>query len=375
MIMLDIFIVTFVAIFFGFKIADSFLKYGKEEEEKKLNEEKDTYQREFISEEIKQLDNRISLIPNIRRIIFLVYFGTVIIWAAFSAIFVTTEQQTGVINTLGSVTKIETSGVHFKIPFISEKHILDSTIKGMPIGYVEEKTEDEKKAKGYVDPVMITKDFNFIDIDFYAEYRIADPIEYLYGSKDPENIFKNIVQAAIRNTVGQYLVDGVMTTERGQIETDIYEIVSRELGEHHTGLTITSITVQDAEPPTKEVKKAFTDVEQARQNAETKKNEAQEYENEKIPDAEASAEGIKASAEAKKTERVNLAKEEVSKFNSIFKEYSENPETVKSKLYFDTIKDIFPKMDIIIGGDKTIIVRGNSLTPETSETNKNSEKK
>lgn len=294
----------------------------------------------------------------------------VVIILLFSSIFFTNEQEIGFTSMFGNNTIIEGPGMHFKVPFLSTKHVYDATTQGMPIGYLEASEEDskeeseedsEKSSKNksetsvIQDSLMITSDFNFINIDFYIEYRITDPIEYCYGSNDPETVFYNIAQSSIRNTVGLYDVDSVMTTGKTEIEMSVFDDIVNELSKHHTGLSVVNVTIQDAEPPTSEVNSAFMEVSNAKSKAETAVNEANSYKNTQIPASEAKAEQIKQAANAAKTERVNEAKEEVAKFEALFNEYKNNPETVKQRLYYEALQDILPKMDIIIGEDSKIV--------------------
>ncbi len=275
-----------------------------------------------------------------------------------SSIFFTNEQEIGFTSMFGTNTMIEGPGMHFKVPFLSKKHIYDATTQGMPIGYTEDLDKDsEKNSEETVpeDSLMITSDFNFVNIDFYIEYRITDPIEYRYGSNDPKALFYNIAQSSIRNTVGLYDVDSVMTTGKTQIEMAVFDDMVNELSKHHTGLSVVNVTIQDAEPPTSAVSSAFMEVSNAKSNAETAVNEANSYKNTQLPAAEAQAEQIKQAANASKTERINEAKEEVARFEALFNEYRNNPETVKQRLYYETLQGILPNMDIIIGEDAKVV--------------------
>jgi membrane protease subunit HflK len=260
----------------------------------------------------------------------------------------------------GHTTMIETAGIHFKVPFFSQKHVLDGTTQSMAIGYSIDTDESE-----YNDSLMITSDFNFVNVDFYMEYRISDPIQYVYGSDSPEEILRNVATASIRNTVGQYSVDDVMTTGKAQIEIDIREDIIEELESHQTGLTLLNITIQDAEPPTTEVTAAFKDVENKKQEAESALNDANKYKNTQTAAAEAEAEQIKQEANAAKTERINQATEEVAKFEALYEEYSNNPNTVRTRLYLEAIEDILPNMKIISGDDvKVVTVDGSNVVEQ-----------
>lgn len=288
-------------------------------------------------------------------------FGViVIVIGLFTSIYSTNEKEIGFTSIFGKNELISSAGIHFKVPFISSKHVFDATTQGMAIGYAEE--TDESKTE---DSLMITSDFNFINIDFYLEYRIIDPIQYYYCTDNPEGILENIAQSAIRNTVGRYSVDEVMTTGKGQIEIDVLNDIESELSNCETGLAVLNITIQDSEPPTKDVTKAFKDVEDAKQNADTAVNEANAYTNTQIPAAEAKAQKIKQDAEATKTVRINEAKEEVASFEALFSEYSLNPETVKNRMYLDALSEVLPNMKIIVAEDGQVIYVNNGNTEVT----------
>lgn len=309
--------------------------------------------RDYAEERYK---HNLETYHSIRKVAYIALLALFIITALLTSVFITTEKQIGFTELFGKPTLIDSAGLHFKVPFLSTKHINDGTTKGLAIGYNEDTDESTTE-----DSLMITSDFNFVNIDFYLEYRISDPIEYYYGSNNPEGILKNIAQSAIRNTVGQYVVDSVLTTGKSEIEMAVYADIIAELENHSLGLTVMNVTIQDSEPPTREVNTAFTDVENAKQEAEKVVNEANKYANTQLPAAEAKANAIKQEASAEKTERVNAAKEEVATFNALFEEYKNNPDTVKRRLYYETLEEILPNMEIIISDDSRVVyVSGNS---------------
>lgn len=316
------------------------------------NEDYSSYRDYYDREE----EENIKMVSKIMPLGFLGLLAIAIVIGLFTSIYSTSENEIGFVSIFGRNEMIDSAGMHFKIPFVSKAHIFDATTQGMAIGYTEETDESVTE-----DSLMITSDFNFINIDFYLEYRIVDPIQYYYCTDNPEGILENIAQSAIRNTVGRYNVDEVMTTGKGQIEIDVLNDIEAELARCETGLAVMNITVQDSEPPTDEVAKAFKDVEDAKQNADTAVNDANAYTNTKIPDAEAKAEKIKQDAEATKTVRINEAKEEVASFEALFTEYSTNPETVKNRMYLDALSDVLPNMEIVVAQDGQVIyVNGNA---------------
>ena len=133
--------------------------------------------------------NSKASVKKVKRVrLFLIGIITVIILvvALINSIFFTTEQQIGFTTFLGKNTIIENAGMHFKIPFLAKSYIMDGTTQGMPIGYQMDNDESV-----YEDSLMITSDFNFINMDFYVEYRISDPIKYHYSTSDPEAFLEN----------------------------------------------------------------------------------------------------------------------------------------------------------------------------------------
>lgn len=192
------------------------------------------------------------------------------------------EQEQAVVITFGKAKTVKDAGLHLKIPLIQKVEKVDTTIKGFPIGYDEYTNETVES-----EAVMITRDFNFVNVDFFVEYKVADPVKFLYASSDPVTILKNIAQSNIRTIVGSFDVDSVITDGKYEIQSKIKEAIIENLMEHDIGLMLINITIQNSEPPTSEVMEAFKSVETAKQGKETAINNANKYRNEKLPQAKA----------------------------------------------------------------------------------------
>ena len=197
---------------------------------------------------------------------------------------------------------------------------------------------------------MITSDYNFIRVDFYAEYRISDPVKALYASQDPVVILDNIAQNCIRTTIGSYTVDAVLTTGKNEIQANIKQMIMDKLEAYDIGIQLVNITIQDAQPPTTEVITAFKAVETAKQGKETALNNANKYRNEQIPQAKAEADKILQDAQAEKESRINEAEGQVARFNSMYEEYIKYPTITKQRMFYETMEDVMPGMKIIIQG-------------------------
>lgn len=277
----------------------------------------------------------------------------VIAFVAFSSFYELQEDEYAVITTFGKPEVESTPGLKFKIPFIQHKTIVSKATQGFTIGY-------DKYTNAVIpsESVMITVDYNFVDVDFYVEYRVTDPIKYLYNSEDPVGILKMLCQSYIRDTIGLYQVDYVITTGKSEIQSVIKEKILTRLEAEDLGIALVNIAIQDAEPPTSEVQEAFKAVETAKQDAETATNNANKYANQVLPAAKADADQILQQAEAYKQSRINEANGEASRFSQLFEEYSKFPEITRQRLFYEMITDIFPDMKVIIMGENGTEITG-----------------
>ena len=290
-----------------------------------------------------------------KKIMLFVILLIVLAIIGFGSFYTITEQEQAVVTTFGKAKAVTEAGLQLKIPIIQKVHRVDTTIKGFPIGY-----EEGSNRTVETEAVMITRDFNFVNVDFFVEYKVSDPIKYLYASSDPVSILKNIAQSNIRSIVGSYDVDSVITSGKYEIQSKIKEEILENLSEHDIGLMLVNITIQDSEPPTNEVMEAFKSVETAKQGKDTAINNANKYRNEKLPQALAEVDKILQQAQSTKTKRVNEAQAEVARFNEMFEEYMKYPLITKERMYYEAMEDILPSLKVIIdSGDSGV----NKLLP------------
>jgi membrane protease subunit HflK len=262
------------------------------------------------------------------------------------------EQQQAVITMFGKVVDVKGAGLYAKIPFIQHAVKVDTTTHGLQIGYRTSSEESENYSVPE-EAMMITSDFNFVNVDFYLEYRVSNPQTYLYASGSPEEILRNTAQACIRTIISNYKVDDVITTGKSQIQADIRVLLGEELQKNDIGLQIVNLTIQDAEPPTDVIMQAFKSVETAKQGKETAINNAKKYQNEKVPQAEADADKIVQQAEAAKAARISEAEGQVARFNEMYAEYIKNPLITKQRIFYETMEDVLPDAKVIIDDGNT----------------------
>lgn len=276
-----------------------------------------------------------------------VFLGILLVCVAiivgFGSTYQIREQEQAVLTTLGRAQAVTQPGLHFKIPFIQQVQKVNTTIQGFPIGYNLDTNETVPS-----EAIMITSDYNFIDVDFFIEYKVSDPVKAVYASSDPQKILKNLAQSSIRNVIGSYDVDSVLTTGKNEIQSTIREEVNKKLLQHDIGISLVNVTIQDSEPPTVEIMEAFKNVETAKQGKETALNNANKYRNEKLPNAQAEADKIVKDAEAYKQERVNEATGQVARFNAMYEEYIKNPTITKKRMFYETMEEVLPDLELII---------------------------
>lgn len=290
---------------------------------------------------------------------------------AFNATYEIKEQEQAVLITFGKAQAVTEPGLHFKIPFIQQVRKVNTTIQGFAIGYnlANSSTNQDES-------LMITSDFNFIDVDFYVEYRYSDPVKALYASTNPLAILGNIAQSSIRTVISSYTVDDVLTTGKNEIQAAIKEMILDRLAEQDIGIQLVNITIQDSEPPTVEVMEAFKAVETAKQGKETLLNNANKYRNEQLPLAQAQADAIIKDAEARKTERINEATAQVARFNAMYEEYIKNPAVTRQRMFYEAMEDVLPGLKLIIespSGNVQTIYPLDSFTGSSGRENNDSQ--
>ena len=276
----------------------------------------------------------------------------------FDSFYTLTEDQYAVLTTFGKPTAVSASGLQPKLPLVQRVQKVSKSIQGFPLGYrigSEESVDEES--------LMITYDYNFVNVDFYVEYRVSDPVKYLYSSSDPVGILKMLCQSYIRDTIGLYNVDSVITTGKSEIQSEIRQKITNRLEQEDLGIQVTNLTIQDAEPPTLEVQQAFTAVETAKQSADTAVNNAKKYANEVIPGAKADADQIIKQAEAYKQSRINEANGQAARFTELFAEYENYPLITKQRLFYEAMEEILPDMKLYILNESTGVQTSLPLEP------------
>ena len=277
------------------------------------------------------------------KIIPIFFLGLFLVFSLLQSVYSLEEDEYAVIRTWGYVQVEETPGIKFKIPYIQKVHKVSKASKQFSVGY-DINTEESIHKESF----MITNDYNFVNVDFYFEYQITDPVKYFYASEEPEVIVKNLAQSYIRDTVGSHDVDEVLTTGKYEIQSEIKQLLQERLDMEDIGIQITNAVIQDAEVPTSEVAQAFKNVEDAKQGMETAINKANADANTRIPAANARADKIVKDAQAEKEALIAEAEGQAARFNSLYEEYIKFPLITKQRMFYETMEEVLPGMNIYI---------------------------
>ena len=285
-----------------------------------------------------------------------------------TCIYTVDDKQQAVVTTFGKVTDVVDAGVHFKLPFgIQRVQKVDVNVyQKIELGY---STDPYAYDTDNTNSTMITGDYNIVDVDFFVEYKISDPVQYLYSSDWPEMILRNLIQSQVRNVVGSSSVDAVLTDGKENIQMQVKDLVSQILEEYDIGLTLVDVKIQDAEPPTTEVVEAFKAVETAKQQAAAVINDAKAYQNAQLPKAQAQADKQIQNAEYLKQKRINEANEQVAMFTAMYEQYAQNPAITRTRMYYETISQVLPDVKLYINSGKGAGSDVNMLLPLESLVN------
>ena len=277
----------------------------------------------------------------------MVMFMLAIVFLAGTCFYTVDDKQQAVVTTFGKVTDVTDAGVHFKLPFgIQNVQKVDVNVyQKIELGYSSD--------GGYyqatdMESTMITGDYNIVNVDFFVEYKISDPVQYLYASNNPELILRNLIQSQVRNVVGSSAVDAVLTDGKENIQRQVKDLVTNILQEYDIGLALVDVKIQDSEPPTQDVVEAFKAVETAKQQAETVINDAKAYQNAKLPEAQAQADKLIQNAQYLRQKRINEAVQQVAMFEAMYAEYAQNPAITRSRMYYEAISQVLPGVKLYI---------------------------
>ena len=274
-----------------------------------------------------------------------------IVWL-LTGIYIVDPAERGVVLRFGAFQESTTQGPHWHIPYPVESvyKINVEQIRSAEIGF--RNVQNSYSGGVSSESLMLTKDENMVDVKLAVQYKVADAQAFLFNVFQPELTLSHVVQSVIRQVVGDNTMDHVLTTGREQVALEVKSASQALLNEYNTGLMITAVTMQDAQPPV-QLKAAFDDVVKAREDEQRYINEARAYANDIVPKARGASQRLIAEAEAYKSEVVSKSEGEAYRFTQILTEYIKAPDVTKERLYRETLEDV-------LGDTNKVIVDSNS---------------
>ena len=279
-----------------------------------------------------------------------VLIAILVIWL-LTGIYVVGPDEVGVIRTFGEFTRVTQSGLNWKFPSPIETANTPKVteVKRIEFGFRSLKNGQYRTVEK--ESLMLTGDENIVDAEMIVQYKIKDPVKYLFNIVEPELTVREASEASLRTVVGRNKIDETLTTGKFTIQEETKEQVQSILDKYESGIHIVAVQLQDVSPP-KEVIGAFKDVASAKEDKNRMINQAEGYRNDVIPKARGEAEAMIRDAEGFKESRVKRAEGDATKFTTILKEYKKAKSITEKRLYLETMEKVLPGIDKIIVPDK-----------------------
>ena len=263
----------------------------------------------------------------------------VAIWAA-AGFYIIDPAEEGVVTRFGAYVRTAGAGPHW-LPYFVERvqKVNVQQVRTAEIGF-----RSTGRTQGAVgsEALMLTQDENIIDVKFAIQYRVKDAPDYLFNTRDPDRILRDVTESAVRETVGRSTMDFVITEGRSAVSASVQDLAQSILDRYGTGLVVTSVNMQDAQPPA-QVQESFYDAVKAREDEVRFRNEAEAYSNEILPKARGDAEAIREQAAAYRARVSAVADGEASRFLAVLKEYQKAPGVTRERMYLDAVEDVLSR--------------------------------
>lgn len=277
-----------------------------------------------------------------------IFLVILVVWL-LSGIYIVDPAERGVVTRFGALVEETGPGPHWHMPYPIESvtKVNVDRIRIAEIGY----RSDAQNRAGSVsaESLMLTRDENIVDIRIAIQYRVQSAADYLFNVNDPDGSLRAASESAIREIVGKNTMDFVLTQGRNDVVAQVRELTQRNLDSYKTGLFITTVNLQDAQPP-EQVQSAFADVVKAREDRERLINEAEAYSNNILPQARGQAARIVEEARAYRDQVVARAEGQASRFTSVVTEYKKSPEIMRERMYLEAMTNVLANTSKVLMG-------------------------
>tara|TARA_Y100001968_G_scaffold333946_1_gene401622 strand:+ start:10131 stop:11087 length:957 start_codon:yes stop_codon:yes gene_type:complete len=279
-----------------------------------------------------------------------IIIGLFVLWLA-TGVYIVGPDEVGVVRTFGKFTRVVQSGLNWKFPapieVVNTPKVTE--VKRIEIGFRTLKNGQYRTVEK--ESLMLTGDENIVDAEMIVQYKIKDPVSYLFKIVGPELTVREAAEASLRTVVGRNKIDETLTTGKFTIQEETKTQLQLILDIYNSGIHVVAVQLQDVSPP-KEVIGAFKDVASAKEDKNRMINQAEGYRNDVIPKARGEAEAMIRDAEGFKESRIKRSEGDAAKFTTILKEYRKAKNITEKRLYLETMEKVLPDIEKIIVPDK-----------------------
>ena len=289
-------------------------------------------------------DSEISVPEKLLTLGILPIFGIALIFWLFTGVYTVGPDEVGVVQRFGKYDRTVQSGLNYHMPFPIEtvKTPKVTEVKRIEVGFRTVGKNQYRTVER--ESLMLTGDENIVDAELIVQYKIKEPLNYLFNYVGPELTMREAAEASLRTVVGRHNIDEALTSGKLMIQEETKELLQSILDKYETGAQVVAVQLQDVSPP-KQVIDAFKDVASAKEDKNRMINEAEGYRNDIIPKARGEAQAMIREAEGFREARIARAEGDVAKFKAILKEYSKAKDVTRERLYLEAMEEILPGIE------------------------------
>jgi membrane protease subunit HflK len=289
----------------------------------------------------------LGLAHRVRMLLLLGFWGILLLLFVRTAYFTVPADSVAILQRFGKSIGTREPGLHFKIPFGVDRVTAVPVRRQMKLEFGFSTPQASNPYQAGRNPAeerdMVTGDLNAAQVEFVIQYRIEDPQQYLFATKDPEDTLRAASEAVMREVIGDRTVDEVITFGRQEIENSVLPILQKLTKQYVLGLRVDLVQLKNINPPEK-VQASFNDVNNAQQEKQRDINQATGQYNQVVPRARGEAARMIEEARGYAQKRINEATGDASYFNSVLTEFVKAPDVTRKRLYLETMTDVLPRM-------------------------------
>ena len=321
------------------------------EDEEKAEQDTSKHQRYLFNDPSGDPQNPFQKLSKVRKLnaraLLLVLLAILCLWL-LSGIYIVNPDEQGVVLRFGKYDRTVDPGPHYALPVPIETvykpqvtQVLRSEVGFRSVGQSATFQQGQVRTIGE-EASMLTGDENIVNVQFSVQYKISDPVQYLFNVSAPTALVRNAAEAAMREVIGNSQIDSAITDGKLKIQSEATQLLQQILNRYGAGIQVIAVQLQDVHPP-KEVIDAFKYVASAREDKSRIINQAEAYRNELLPKARGQAAAMRNQAEAYSATRIRNAEGDAARFDALRVEHDKAPKVTRQRLYYETMEDILAK--------------------------------